>query len=183
MLGLPVPPVETPPSCRKHLTDSEHALLDVLTRQAAALDEPAKRAALAERQRPPACWDWPVEDSHRTRTADDDGWGMLVEWQAGRCAICGGRSQFLDHDHLTGLIRGWLCPSCNTQEGFAPNTPGTTFAMYRERNPATMLGVTIVYYSPFTGWAEPADPNRGQFDGHAAYILAGRYGTGPAGND
>ena len=34
-----------------------------------------------------------------------------------RCAICGdvltSRSANLDHDHLTGKIRGWLCHACN----------------------------------------------------------------------
>jgi hypothetical protein len=35
--------------------------------------------------------------------------------------------------------------------------PGGRFERYRERNPASILGVEIRYYSPFTGWAEPDD--------------------------
>ncbi|MER6578599.1 endonuclease domain-containing protein [Nonomuraea sp. NPDC001023] len=43
---------------------------------------------------------------------------MLVERQAERCAICGGRSarQVWDHDHATDLLRELLCVSCNAKE-------------------------------------------------------------------
>jgi len=45
----------------------------------------------------------------------------LLEAQDGRCAICGStdprasRTRFLqiDHDHVTGKIRGLLCSPCN----------------------------------------------------------------------
>jgi hypothetical protein len=39
------------------------------------------------------------------------------ELMAGPCAICGGESQVLDHDHDTGQIRGALCRACNTGLG------------------------------------------------------------------
>lgn len=39
----------------------------------------------------------------------------------GKCFCCGrkanGRKLYLDHDHLTGEIRGILCSECNTFEG------------------------------------------------------------------
>ena len=40
-------------------------------------------------------------------------------WQDGRCALCGFRDGPLveDHCHMTGLVRGYLCRSCNTTEG------------------------------------------------------------------
>ena len=46
---------------------------------------------------------------------------MLAE-QIGRCAICGKqpdsrRRLAVDHDHLTGALRGLLCTSCNTGIG------------------------------------------------------------------
>lgn len=47
---------------------------------------------------------------------------MLFEGQNGRCAICnstgGVRRLAIDHDHVTGTIRGLLCGSCNTKLGF-----------------------------------------------------------------
>jgi len=44
-----------------------------------------------------------------------DAGSVLARWQNGRCAICGRMSDLVcDHDHATGLVRGWLCRSCNT---------------------------------------------------------------------
>ena len=35
-----------------------------------------------------------------------------------RCEVCDGLSHVeLDHDHETGVCRGWLCPGCNTLLG------------------------------------------------------------------
>lgn len=42
--------------------------------------------------------------------------------QKGLCAICpkrmSGRDCHIDHDHVTGKVRGLLCSSCNTGLGF-----------------------------------------------------------------
>jgi hypothetical protein len=52
-----------------------------------------------------------------------DQYDSLLQQQNGSCAICGttnprGRGSFhLDHDHITGAIRGILCHSCNTGLG------------------------------------------------------------------
>ncbi|MDT0270597.1 endonuclease domain-containing protein [Streptomyces sp. DSM 44915] len=132
----------------------------------------------------PACWAWgtevPTEDTARHKLlahADRigctpeqaeilwsleraagalDGESVLINWQAGRCAVCGHvRDLVCDHDHATGLVRGWLCRSCNTTEGTNQN-PDTIFARYRERHPAAILGVTIRYLNPVTGdYAKP----------------------------
>jgi hypothetical protein len=95
------------------------------------------------------------------RAADaivDDGADALALWQDGRCAICGKvRDLVCDHDHETGLVRGWLCRSCNTTEG-TNHEPGTIFARYRERPPAAIIGVTARYLHPVTG--EYATPGR-----------------------
>lgn len=39
-------------------------------------------------------------------------WDMPV-----RCDCCGTLRDtlWLDHDHVTGLFRGWVCPSCNSR--------------------------------------------------------------------
>jgi hypothetical protein len=77
-----------------------------------------------------------------------------LEWQDGRCAICGYRALDLvtDHDHQTGLIRGELCTSCNTREG---RQDRPVFVAYRDKPPAVILGVEERYWSSFTGFAKP----------------------------
>ncbi|MFI2736620.1 endonuclease domain-containing protein [Streptomyces sp. NPDC018711] len=139
----------------------------------------------------PACWSWPAmrpgHDDVRRRfwdgidptgysekalellreTADalaDVDREVLMTWQDGRCAVCGqnGRRLVLDHDHETGLVRGWLCSSCNTREGAAVG-PGSVFALYRQRPPTAILGLTIRYRDPLTG--RPATPAPPRIDG------------------
>lgn len=52
---------------------------------------------------------------------DDDWEGWLWKKQAGRCAICFREDQrlILDHDHVTGFVRGLLCRGCNILEGMS----------------------------------------------------------------
>jgi hypothetical protein len=71
----------------------------------------------------------------------------LLEWQDERCAICGAESQlYLDHDHDTGLVRGWLCHVCNTREEY-----GGRWERYRNRAPAQILGLEIRYFDSKLG--------------------------------
>lgn len=102
----------------------------------------------------PACHVWQIPNgptpTHLSATA------AIRAWQDGACAACGAvRIRLLvDHDHRTGLIRGLLCPSCNTAEGVG-NSP--TLAAYRERPPAVMLGVEEQYGSVWDGFGvDPA---------------------------
>jgi hypothetical protein len=134
----------------------------------------------------PACWSWPSErptaadvSSRFWEGIDTTGYSasaiqllqeaadalhneeaVLRTWQAGRCAICGatGRRMVCDHDHETGLVRGWLCSSCNTREGVAIGIPGTVMASYRERHPTAILGLTIRYRDPLTGQHVAPEP-------------------------
>lgn len=65
----------------------------------------------------------------------------MLAGQNGRCASCGstepgnGRSgeprQFfsVDHDHVTGKIRGLLCQPCNLALGFADDDPNRLLAL------------------------------------------------------
>lgn len=40
------------------------------------------------------------------------------------CPICGGKDKICyDHDHTTGMFRGWLCGPCNTILGLAKDDP------------------------------------------------------------
>ena len=97
---------------------------------------------------------WSLECAADALIGGDD--GILARWQDGRCAICGKvRDLVCDHDHTTGLVRGWLCHSCNTTEG-TNREPDTIFARYRECHPAAILGLTIRYLNPVTGeYAQP----------------------------
>ncbi|WP_107091840.1 endonuclease domain-containing protein [Streptomyces sp. XY533] len=80
-----------------------------------------------------------------------DGAVTLAAWQDGRCAICGKvRDLVCDHDHQTGLVRGWLCQSCNAGEG-THHEGDTIFERYRQRPPAAILGITVRYLNPVTG--------------------------------
>jgi hypothetical protein len=76
-------------------------------------------------------------------------WMLMGEWQDSRCAICGCRTRWLveDHDHRTGLFRGFLCQSCNTME---PGSPGV-YAMYREHCPAIIFNIKRTYGGSWSG--------------------------------
>lgn len=46
----------------------------------------------------------------------------MLEAQEGKCAICGREQERcfdVDHDHVTGEVRGLLCASCNRMLGHA----------------------------------------------------------------
>ena len=54
---------------------------------------------------------------------------MIKEDQDYKCAICGiheenvYKSLAIDHDHTTGLVRGYLCNSCNRGIGLLKDDP------------------------------------------------------------
>ncbi|MFE0887934.1 endonuclease domain-containing protein [Streptomyces rochei] len=102
---------------------------------------------------------WSLECAADEIVGDDA--GTLARWQDGRCAICGKvRDLVCDHDHATGLVRGWLCRSCNTREG-THREPDTIFSRYRERHPAAILGLTVRYLNPVSGeYAAPQSPSK-----------------------
>ncbi|MFE7233882.1 endonuclease domain-containing protein [Streptomyces sp. NPDC057596] len=144
-------------------------------------DEAAWQAYLAAS---PICWSWPIptdlenwtyqqgEDINEQLSPEaldmlmgnpeSRADGILRGWQDGRCAICGHRYSLVeDHDHVTGLTRGYLCRRCNIQEGV--HRYGTNlFSRYRDRHPTKMLGLRIRYWDPFTGdYARPLDQAAG----------------------
>ncbi len=57
-----------------------------------------------------------------------DQWDEQLIRQVGRCAICGaafrgdGEPQ-VDHDHVTGKVRGMLCQNCNIMLGTSRDNP------------------------------------------------------------
>jgi len=43
-----------------------------------------------------------------------DDYDRMLQEQSGGCAICGKSGELhIDHSHITGKIRGLLCPTCN----------------------------------------------------------------------
>jgi hypothetical protein len=115
----------------------------------------------------PLCWTWDPPDAAQweyARREDADGtpsdheaaFTLLVRWCRYRCAICG-RSDMsdplvMDHDHSTWRCRGVLCRTCNRVEGFGG---GPLFSRYRERNPASICGVSVWYQQSMLAKASP----------------------------
>lgn len=85
---------------------------------------------------------WYRANLTRVRTVKDwkhygitpEEYAQLFEGQGGRCAICrtdtpgGGRRWAVDHDHMTGKVRGLLCGTCNTGLGLLRDSPGNLIA-------------------------------------------------------
>lgn len=44
-------------------------------------------------------------------------WNEMLDRQKGTCALCDRSPAFVDHDHLSGAVRGLLCNGCNTALG------------------------------------------------------------------
>lgn len=181
--------IAAPPSCRRHLTDAERAALDKHEAEmkawadeivhggpgaeeaAAAMVRSGFFAAAVGRpeRRDPACWAWPAPESLTFR--DEEQAIEFLGWWNYLCAICEHRTKLVcDHDHRTGLVRGYLCVSCNAREGHAGNDG--VFAKYRQRNPASILGIRARYYSPITGYAVPELVAAGELEDSPVYKLA-----------
>jgi len=170
-------------ACLNHATPSDKA--------ARAAIEGARQAAEEQRRNmAPACWSWPVPknvaDWQPTPdpalavlvaaglklpqgTPEDRCRALLDWWQQGRCAICGRPDPYLvdDHDHATGLTRGYLCTSCNTREGMTKGDTEGPFARYRDRPPVVILGIRIRYWNLVCGeYAQPQPPvgRRGRWE-------------------
>jgi hypothetical protein len=64
-----------------------------------------------------------------------EGIAVLREAQCGRCAICSepltkGHGCHVDHDHVTGKVRGLLCGKCNTGIGMLHDSPALVAAAF-----------------------------------------------------
>lgn len=158
--------------CFTHMSDAERAVLE----RRKGIDREAEERWFAA---DPVCWSWPVPANVATWTRprdpelpdelndlfakqdskdpEDRARSLLTWWQDGRCAICGHRNGLVeDHDHDTGLTRGQLCQSCNIREGIYRGDD-SPFGRYRQRPPATILGVRMRYWDPIAkDYAHPS---------------------------
>lgn len=72
-------------------------------------------------------------------------WGALFEQQGRSCACCrkdlgDGFRAAVDHDHVTGLVRGILCFDCNTSIGkLGDNAAGLARALAYLEPPAETI--------------------------------------------
>jgi len=46
--------------------------------------------------------------------------------KSGMCEVCGSDKRIVyDHNHITGIFRGWLCNNCNVALGMVRDNPST----------------------------------------------------------
>lgn len=101
----------------------------------------------------PACWSWPIHPEDRASVAKNGTEG-LRRWHTWTCGLCGKASLplrgirtdelVLDHDHDTGLARGYLCRSCNRRETYGRGA----FDLWRSCPSAALFGLIFEYDLP-----------------------------------
>lgn len=102
----------------------------------------------------------------------DDAWLAFTAAHERRCGFCrqptdGHREPFLDHDHHTGLVRGWLCRGCNgtmisrvvSGSRVSRNVPHGVI-LYTQFPPAAACGFRLLYTSRFGSDPSPELENR-----------------------
>lgn len=117
-----------------------------MSRRREYVDPPTRRRRAARDQffsGIPACWTWPLPTE--AELVAGDALLHVAVWQADRCAVCGINTPYsfvTDHDHETGLIRGYLCRSCNVYESHGNLV---IFDRYRHVNPASVCRAEYLY--------------------------------------
>ena len=89
---------------------------------------------------PPRFGTWPAYSDGRApqmRTRR-----MLIDTFGRACVICGvAPGVFVDHDHFSGLVRGFLCVDCNSRVDWCPHLRGCLFADYLNDPPALSMAL------------------------------------------
>lgn len=83
----------------------------------------------------------------RLQTAKTDAWGMTIRQQLTEvhgvlCALCQVHvGEVIDHDHITGVVRGYLCNSCNSFADSCTHSNDCPVAEYLNCPPARELAL------------------------------------------
>ena len=111
--------------------------LDASCKECKAKKARAWRAANKERAREvdraryadsPKRWGRHISDVYGL---SPDEYMRILSFQGGTCAICkqaSAKRLSVDHNHITGAVRGLLCASCNRMLGQARDNPSTLVA-------------------------------------------------------
>lgn len=121
---------------RRDERPEEHAAH--LKRASVANARPERRAAdRARNQTPERKAQSLAKHRHRLYELTPERADALLRLQGHACAVCRrpfewSRIPHVDHCHLSGLVRGFLCARCNSTEGFLVSV-GLTPAQFAER--------------------------------------------------
>lgn len=114
----------------------------------------------------PSCWYWESPSEFPKSWSSSGQLAYLRVWHDGRCGVCGMvKPIVLDHDHRTGLARGYLCTRCNNMEAKSTK-PRDEYACWRARPATEILGLRFAYRNgkvPAT--ADLSKPLRPMFSG------------------
>lgn len=98
-------------------------------RESSRLSKARRTEALGEEFMRRRAKNYNLQHKHKITLAQYE---RILADQGGCCAICGGASTgklgfHVDHDHVTGNVRGILCGPCNQGLIAVDRTPGWTF--------------------------------------------------------
>lgn len=118
--GNPEQKVETQRKYRAQTIEERRAYMR--DRYKAKRDELIAKSRLRRLEKPQVERDWYLRTEYGITLVQYE---RLFEKQSGGCAICGRNQKRLcvDHDHISGRVRGLLCNSCNNGLGRFKDNP------------------------------------------------------------
>lgn len=114
----------------------------------------------------PSCWYWESPSEFPQSWSSSGQLAYLRAWHDGRCGVCGNvKPLVLDHDHRTGLARGYLCTRCNNMEAKSTK-PRDEYACWRAKPATEILGLRFAYKNgKVPAAADPSKPLKPMYSG------------------